>query len=120
MEVNEPIEYALSQKGELLETLKDPNDKLIAVDMDGTLCTGEFWKDEEEPQPIPETVELVKKLYLKGAHIVIYTARRPELYPLTMAWLIKNGIPFHGIAMTYKCGADLYIDDKVLRPEELI
>ena len=110
---------AVPTKHTLEEVLKDPNDKLIAVDMDGTLCEGEFWKDETETKPIMAMVDRVRDWYLRGAHIIIYTARRPELYAITMAWLIKYDVPFHGIAMCYKCGSDCYIDDKAIRPEEL-
>lgn len=107
-------------KEKLLEVLKNPNDKLIAVDMDGTLCNGEFWGTEiPDPTPIPEMIELMRKLYHKGAHLVIYTARQPMYYSRTHAWLIKHEVPFHGITMCMKPGADLYLDDKALHIEDL-
>lgn len=90
----------------------DVNDKLIAVDLDNTLCKGKFW--EKEPEPIQEIIEYIWKLYIKRAHIIIYTARQPRYYAITHAWLIKNGVPFHGIAMTMKPSADYYIDDKAV------
>lgn len=104
----------------LQSILDKPNDRLIAVDMDGTLCHGEFWGRPEDPEPAPNTeiIELVRKLYFKGAHIVLYTARQPRMYPRTHAWLVKHEVPFHGICMTMKPGADLYIDDKAIRPQE--
>lgn len=108
-------------KEKLLEVLKNPNDKLIAVDMDGTLCTGEFWGEEkDDPKPIPEMVEMMRKLYHKGAHLIIYTARQPMYYSRTHAWLIRYEVPFHGITMCMKPGADLYLDDKALNIEDLI
>ena len=107
-------------KIELLEVLKQCNDKLIAVDMDGTLCDGEWWGDGEQPKQRPEIVALVTKLYRRGAHIIIYTARQPNYYALTHAWLIANLVPFHGICMTMKPGADIYIDDKAIHPEEVL
>ncbi|MFW6173693.1 MAG: capsular biosynthesis protein [Elusimicrobiota bacterium] len=93
--------------------LNNPSGKLIAVDLDGTLCEGEFWGDGE-PAPKKEVIDKVWKLYKSEAHIVIYTARKPDFYKDTMAWLIKYGVPFHGISMQYKPGADLYIDDKAI------
>lgn len=98
---------------ELLKILKNPNDKLIAIDLDGVLCIGESWK-EEELKPNMKMIKFVQELYFKGAHIIIWTARQPKYYSSTLAWLIKNEIPFHGIAQFVKCGADVYIDDKSL------
>ena len=105
-------------KTDLQKMLEMPNDKLIAVDLDGVLCRGEFW-GEGEPEPIPEMIERVREWYIKGAHIVIYTARQPAHYAATHAWLIKHGVYFHGIAMLMKPGADVYIDDKALHLEDL-
>lgn len=105
----------------LSKILENPNDQLIAVDMDGTLCLGEWWGRPEDPEPIPNEpiLELVRNLHMRGGHIVLYTARQPRMYAATHAWLIKHNVPFHGIAMTMKPGADLYIDDKSLHIEDL-
>lgn len=99
---------------ELQEILKNPNNKLIAVDLDGTLSTGECWNTTDEPKPIQLIIDYVNRLYRKGAHIIIYTARMPDMYQMTLAWLLKHGILFHGISMRMKPGADIYIDDKAL------
>jgi uncharacterized HAD superfamily protein len=100
------------------EILENPRGHLIAIDLDGTLCEGEFWGDGD-PLPIKRMVDKVWEWYRGGAHIIIYTARQARHYPVTHAWLIKNEIPFHGIAMIMKPGADVYIDDKAIRPDEL-
>ena len=105
-------------KKDLLNILKNPNDKLIAIDVDGVLCKGEFW-GEGEPTPIKAMIEKVWKWYKSGAHIIIYTSRQPRYYQQTYAWLIKNEVPFHGIAMMMKPGADCYIDDKALNSEDI-
>ena len=63
-------------KLELQHILNHPANKLIAVDLDWTLCTGKFW--EEECTPIPEMIEYVNSLYKKWAHIIIWTARMNE------------------------------------------
>jgi len=101
--------------------LKNPNDKLIAVDMDGVLCHGEPWKvaDADLPPNI-EMINYINSLYKKGAHIVIYTARFPDFYQSTLDWLIKHGVLFHGINMRIKIGADLYIDDKAINSNDII
>ena len=98
----------------LLSILKNPNDKLIAVDLDGTLCEGECWNEDDEPKPLKERIEFINSLYYRGANVIIYTARFPHMYQMTLAWLIKHGVRFHGISMGMKCGADLYIDDKAI------
>lgn len=108
----------MKDKKALLQILKNPANKLIAVDVDGVLCEGEFW-GEGEPAPRQDVIDAVKAWYKKGAHIIIYTARQTGWYTLTHAWLVKHGIPFHGIAMQMKPGADLYIDDKALHPEDI-
>ena len=92
--------------------------QLVAVDLDRTLCEGEFW-GEGEPKPIQKNIDKVWGLYRAGAHIVIYTARLPRYYTLTFSWLIKFGVPFHGIAMMMKPGADWYFDDKGLNINDL-
>lgn len=97
----------------LKEILKNPANKLIAVDLDGTLSLGEFrW--EWEPTPIKERIDYINSLYIKGAHIVIYTARSPEHFTNTFAWLIKHWVKHHWINMQHKPWSDLYIDDKSL------
>lgn len=99
------------------EILKKPAGKLIAVDLDGVLCHGEFWGDDE-PKPNKEMIDAIWWIYKKGGHIIIYTARQPKYYPQTQAWLIKHEVPYHGIAMQQKIGADVYIDDKAINPFE--
>lgn len=86
--------------------------KLVCLDLDGTLCDKTFPK--EEPQPIIRAVNLAKHIHLKGGHIIIWTARQEKYYPETKAWLVKNKIPFVAIAMRHKPQADYYIDDKAI------
>lgn len=104
-------------KEKLLEILKNPSNKMIAVDLDGTLCEGKFW--EEEPKPIQHRIDTINELYKKGAHIVIYTARFPKDFEATNLWLLKYGVLFHGISMRVKIGADVYIDDRALNVDDI-
>lgn len=97
--------------------LKNPANKLIAVDMDGTLCEGKFW--EEVTTPNPEIIEFVNDLYKRWAHIIIWTARQREYYVATAKWLDDHWVMYHGISMRVKIGADLYIDDKCVNVEDL-
>lgn len=105
-------------KEKLLKILENPAHKLLDIDMDGTICQGEFW-GEAEPLPKQEFINKMWEWYKKGAHIVIYTARQPIWYPETHAWLIKYKVPFHGITMLMKPGADIYIDDKALNIDDI-
>lgn len=105
-------------KEKLKDILNNPNDKVIAVDLDGVLCEGEFW-GAGECKPIQEMIDKVTGWYQKGAHIIIYTARQPKYFALTQAWLMKNCVPFHGITMQMKPGADVYIDDKALHISDI-
>lgn len=100
-----------------MEFNENSNRKVINVDVDGVLTNGEkFW--DIEPTPNIKTVALVRELYRQGNIIIIHTARQWEYAPLTVAWLIKHRIPYHGIYMS-KGGADMYIDDKSVSIDEL-
>ena len=108
-------------KEKLLGILAKPKGKLIAIDIDGCVCHGEWWgrKGEKEPVPDMEFIEYVNWLYNKGAHIVFYTSRNPKLYAETAAWLDKYGVMYHGIMMKRKPGASVYIDDKALNIDDI-
>lgn len=94
------------------EILKNPANKLIAVDLDGTLCEGKFW--EKEPIPLQKRIDYINELYKKWAHIIIWTARFPKHYEVTKKWLDKYDVMYHWISMHTKIGADCYIDDKCI------
>lgn len=88
----------------------NPSRKVYNIDIDGTLTNGEkFW--ETEPTPNFEVIEKLRALHRAGNIIIIHTARQWECATETVAWLIKNHIPFHGVYMA-KGGADFYIDNR--------
>jgi uncharacterized HAD superfamily protein len=93
--------------------------KIVLVDVDGTLCTGVCWTAKEclNAKPRKDIIEKVNKLFKENL-ILIHTARQEDLLPATLQWLRKHGVMFHGWA-TGKKPADLYIDDHAIRPEEL-
>jgi hypothetical protein len=107
-------------KQKLLDILKNPANKLIAVDLDWTLCEWEFRKDEDIVTPLLERIEFVNDLYKKWWHIIIWTARFPKWYQQTQKWLQNNWVLYHWIVMREKIGADLYIDDKSLNIVDII
>ena len=109
-------------KEKLKQIITNPNDKLIAVDLDGTLCTGEAWTCEQclQVEPKEDIISIVNKMYTSGGHIIIYTARPETFRHETEYWLNKNGVRFHALVMaTRKMPCDLYIDDKALNVEDI-
>ena len=88
--------------------------RLIAVDLDGTLTKESCWSEEAciNATPRQDMIDYVNKLYTGGDHIVIWTARREFLRVATEYWLRKNGVMYHAIDMSHKIGAHIYIDDK--------
>jgi len=88
--------------------------KVIAVDLDGVLCKGECWNNKQcrKAKPIQKNIDKVNELH-KTNFIIIYTARRDYLIPVTLRWLRLNGVEFQAIS-NKKMAADLYYDDKML------
>ena len=70
--------------------------KIYLVDIDGTLTKDVCFAPEEckLADPNLEMIKWVKEKY-KTDFIIIYTARRRELYEATMEWLDKYSVPFH-------------------------
>lgn len=109
--------------------------KIIAFDLDDTLCTRP--KDKESLgidkyyycEPIQEMVDLSNSLYDKGNTIYIYTARGmhtlngdvkqiyEKLYDITLDSLKRWGVKHDGLYMG-KLHYDFLIDDKAMSLEE--
>lgn len=83
--------------------------EVYAVDIDGVVAEGRFW--DEECTPITENIEKINDLYKQKNVIIYYTARHPQYYEMTYAWLIKQGCYFHALRMG-KMSANYYIDDR--------
>jgi len=92
------------------------NIRVIAVDLDGVLCKGDYW-GEGNPEPIEENIKIINQLALKY-FIVIHTARRYEWAEHTLKWLKKSGVNYHAIHFE-KMPADLYIDDKLTTLDDI-
>lgn len=104
--------------------------KRIIVDIDDTLCVVEN-RDFINAKPIKEVIEKVNEYYDKGYEVVISTARgqnscktveemQNKYYEVTKNWLNKNGVKYHKLEIGYKQNADMYVDDKAIRPDEFI
>jgi len=92
--------------------------KIVLVDLDGTLCNGECFtvEDCKKAEPKKDIIEKINELY-KYHFIIIYTARRNHLIPVTLDWLRKNGVYYHALSNN-KIPGHFYIDIKNIKPEE--
>ena len=101
----------------------------IVVDIDGTLCEDTAGLDYENAPPKWDVIEAVRRHYLLGYHVTIFTARGmhrfggdgslcdQNLRGVTEAWLMKYLVPYH-VLLFGKPSSDVYIDDKGMRPDE--
>lgn len=92
----------------------------IRCDVDGTLCTTRDG-DYESAEPVAYMIEWVRARYARGDDVTIWTARGTETgtdwSELTKRQLERWGVPYHRLEV--KPFADLYVDDKAARPDEL-
>lgn len=113
----------------------DTKKKVIAVDLDETLCTGSKEYSSEHIGkyrhcvPIAEAVAKVNKLYDEGNTVIIYTSRGmgtlggnlgviySELYESTKRDLDRWGIKYHRLVFG-KIYYDVLIDDKALNVKD--
>lgn len=86
---------------------------IIAVDMDGVLCTEEKTYSRSLAKPMPEAAESIRKLRKLGHKVVIYSARTWAEIEMTEKWLKDNGIEYDGIHLG-KIAVDCFIDDRAI------
>lgn len=93
----------------------------VAVDFDKTITTGDgppYWEPDSYEVVDEDVAQWVRERYYQGDTIIVWTARPWERANEIAAHLTKWEIPYHGIRCE-KGGADLYVDDKTKRPEEI-
>lgn len=103
--------------------------KIIAVDFDGTLCYGERYPKIGSPN-----TQLISKLISekkKGAEIVLWTCREGLELTNALIWLNRQGLSVDSVNTnrpgmiaafggdSRKIFANVYIDDRAIRPDEL-
>jgi len=105
---------------------------VICYDLDKTLCTKKSSKETyEDVKPLQDNIDLLNILHNKGAEVIIDSARNmlsqnneeakviKNIGKTTLDWLEFYNVFYDGITFG-KTMANCYIDDKALRPKELI
>ena len=90
----------------------------VAFDFDNTLTTGDcqYWTGER-PEPDPNMLDAVRDRYHAGDTVLIWTARPWSEAGQIAAHLTEWEVPYHAIRCE-KGSADVYVDDKAVRPDE--
>lgn len=104
----------------------------IVFDLDETLCEKrQKGQEYSELKPIEEMVDYLRKMKLEGHYIIINTARNmvtqdsnlgkinKNIGKVTLDWLDNWDIPYDEIYFAKPYG-DIYIDDKSIRPQEIL
>lgn len=111
------------------------SEKVIVMDIDGTLCDIKS-KEQSYLDVIPK-FNILKKLNemkQEGFYIILYTSRQMRTYDgnigkinantgkILFQWLEKYDIPFDEIYFGKPwCGKNgFYVDDKAIRPSEFV
>ena len=83
--------------------------KVICVDIDGILNTGESKIEEEQPNW--DNIIKINNLFSEGHQIILFTSRDITLRNLTKKWLERYSVHYHDIIFN-KPRYDIFIDDK--------
>jgi capsule biosynthesis phosphatase len=107
-------------------------DKVIVMDIDGTICEKKNNKNYEDLKPKSAVLKKLIELKDKGYYIILYTSRQMRTYQgnigkinsntgkVLFDWLDKNSIPYDEIHFGKPwCGHNgFYVDDRAIRPRE--
>lgn len=96
---------------------------IVCVDLDGVL---NHTPDNPPPpesykifRPNKKLIKFLRRLSKEGIGIVIHTARHSTDAEITLKFLRKYRVPYDYLQFG-KPYADLYIDDRAVRPDELV
>lgn len=102
---------------------------IIAVDFDNTLFKTDYPHIKE---PMYPTINYIKRAQERGDRIILWTCRQGQDLTAALEACEHVGLTFEAVNCNpadrialfdgndcRKVGADLYIDDKAIRPEEL-
>lgn len=102
------------------------NNKIIAVDFDGTLCKN-AWPDIGEPRR--EVIDYVLREQRAGAKLILWTNRHHKRLKEAVDWCKERGVIFDAVNAnlpeivrafggdTRKVFADEYLDDRAVNPD---
>lgn len=103
--------------------------KVIAVDFDGTLCMNK-WPDIGAPYL--DLINRLKELRRDGHKVILWTCRERMRLVEAVAWCSGYGLFFDAVndnikeyidhfgSNSRKILADIYIDDKAMRPDDML
>ncbi len=92
-------------------SFKSIKSKVVAVDIDGTICTEERTFERPLATPLPNAIDALKVLKENDNTIILWTGRGWEQYKITKEWLDKHGVPYDQILMG-KPVVNYIIDDR--------
>jgi len=76
--------------------------KIFLIDIDGTICDDIRNEDSHlypDAKPIQGSLEQINKWYDEGNTITFFTAREEKDRNVTIDWLNKHNVKFHGLIM---------------------
>jgi len=108
--------------------------KVLVIDIDGTLYSGKKKGDYIDIVPNNEMINKLREYKQNGFRLILSSSRNMNTYngnlglinihtlPKLIEWLNKHDIPYDEIYMGKPwCGFEgFYIDDKAIRPKEFI
>lgn len=106
--------------------------KVIVLDVDGTICEIDKNKDYKDLEPIHKVVKTMRQYKADGWKIILHTSRNMNTYDgniglinantskILLNWLKTHDIPYDEIIFGKPwCGHNgFYVDDKAIRPNE--
>ena len=93
------------------ESFNKLKNRIIAVDIDGTICTEERTFERSLAIPLEGAVEAVSLLKRNKNTVILWTARGWEQYKVTIKWLSDHGFEYDQLIMG-KPIVDFFIDDR--------
>jgi capsule biosynthesis phosphatase len=92
---------------------------VICCDLDGTLTLETEGHDYANRTPRISMIHKIRQWCHDGHQIILCSARLKIDRKITILWLKKYHVPYHELILG-KPKADIYIDDKARRPEEVL
>jgi uncharacterized HAD superfamily protein len=93
------------------KSLTNLHNKVLAIDIDGTICTEERTFERPLARPLPGALEALHMLKRNNNTLVLWTGRGWEQYKVTKEWLDSHGFPYDQILMG-KPIVDMIVDDR--------